>query len=203
LKKSLNIKEEEKRGDTENMKKKGEEVPDLSLEMEVIFRSIGVKENREAAIAKLLKKDINWVKVKKNALSHNVLPLLYGALKNLGEPLVPQGEMSQIKSIYRNIALKNLRHAQNLHRVIELLSANGVSVIAFKGLALSVQAYGDLSLRNFCDLDLLIHTKDFCKIYELLTDAGFSQPFSPYEQDETILDGVSEGFRVHRWYKHP
>jgi hypothetical protein len=64
-----------------------------------------------------------------------------------------------------------------LHRVIELLSANGIAVIAFKGLALSIQAYGDLSLRNFCDLDLLIQTKDFHKIYDVLTSAGFRSHF--------------------------
>ena len=159
------------------MRKDGEAVPGLSPEMDVILCSIGVGKNREAAIGKILKNDINWMKVKKNALSHNVLPLLYGALKNLGESLVPQEEMSQIKSLYRNIALKNLRQAQNLHRVIELLSANGIAVIAFKGLALSIQAYGDLSLRNFCDLDLLIQTKDFHKIYDVLTSAGFRSHF--------------------------
>jgi hypothetical protein len=159
------------------MRKDGEEVPCLSPEMDVILWSIGVRKNREAAIGKILKKNINWMKVKKNALSHNVLPLLYGTLKNLGEPLVPQGEMNQIKSLYRNISLKNLRQAQKLHRVIELLSANGIAVIAFKGLALSIQAYGDLSPRNFCDLDLLIQTKDFNKIYDVLTAAGFHSNF--------------------------
>lgn len=177
MKKSLNIKKEEKRGDERNMKKKGEEIPGLSPEMEVVFWSIGVKENRETAIAKILKKDINWLKVKKIALLHNVLPLLYNPLKNLEESLVPQEEMTQIKSSYRSIALKNLRQAQNLHRVIELLSTNGIAVIAFKGPALSVQAYGDLSLRNFCDLDLLIKTKDFNKIYEVITAAGFHSNF--------------------------
>ena len=91
----------------------------------------------------------------------------------MGEPLVPQEEMAQIKSFYRNIALNNLRQTQILYQVIELLSTNGIEVIPFKGSALAVQAYGDISLRNFCDLDLLIHTEDFCKIYEVLTTAGF------------------------------
>jgi hypothetical protein len=183
------------------MRKDGEEVPGLSPEMEVIFWSIGVRENREAAIGKILKNDINWMKVKKIAVSHNVLPLLYRLLSNLGESLVPQEEMIQIKSFYRNIALKNLRHAQNLHRVIELLSANGIAVIPFKGLALSVQAYGDLSLRNFCDLDLLIQTKDFCKIYDVLTAAGFRSHFPltnrmkrywmVFRKDSEFIDGTN------------
>jgi hypothetical protein len=141
--------------------------------MEIVFYSIGVKEDRENAVAEILKKGINWEKVKKIAFFHNVLPLLYKQLKNLEEPLVPQGEMAQMKSFYRGIALNNLRHAQNLHRVLGLLSANGIDIIPFKGAALTVQAYRDLSLRNFSDLDFLIHTEDFNRIYNVLTAAGF------------------------------
>jgi hypothetical protein len=148
-------------------------LPGLSPEMEMIVQSIGVKEDRENAIEKILKKGIDWKKLKKIVLYHHVLPLLYNQLKEMNDSLVPQKEMADIKSLYKNNAQNNLRQAQLLLRLLMLLSENGIEVIPFKGLALTVQAYGDLSLRTFSDLDILIHTEDFCKIYNVLTAAGF------------------------------
>ncbi len=159
------------------MREKGEEFPGLSPEMEIVFQSIGVKEDRENAIAEILKKGIDWKKLREIVLYHKVLPILYKQLKKMDDSLVPQEEMAEMTSLYKNNALHNLRNAQILHRVIRLLSENGIDVIPFKGPALAIQTYGDLSLRNFSDLDFLIHTEDFNRIYEVLTAAGFCSSF--------------------------
>jgi hypothetical protein len=44
--------------------------------------------------------------------------------------------------------------------------------VPFKGPALAVQAYGDLSLRQYDDLDLLIHEADVPRAYQLLIANG-------------------------------
>ncbi|UCH92633.1 MAG: nucleotidyltransferase family protein [Candidatus Aminicenantes bacterium] len=160
------------------MREKGKKIPAVTPEMEILLGSIGGGESREIPFAEILKKEIDWTKLKEIALYHKVLPLLYIQLKKLDESLVPQEEMAQIKSIYKHNALRNIRLAQVLHRVIELLSGDGIEVIAFKGPALAVQAYEDLSLRTFEDLDLLVHTGDFCKIYDVLTAAGYRSNFT-------------------------
>lgn len=159
------------------MRKNIEAFPAVSPEMEILLGAVGVEESREIPTAEILKKGIDWVKLREMSLHHKVLPLLYSQLKKMDKSLLPQEEMAQIKSIYKHNALRNLRLAQVLHRVSELLSENGIEVIPFKGPVLAVQAYEDLSLRIFDDLDLLIHGEDFGKIYDVLTAAGFRSSF--------------------------
>jgi hypothetical protein len=154
------------------MKERKYEFPDLSPEMEVIFRSIGVEKNREVRIAEILKKGIDWATLETTAREHNVLPLLYTQLKNLDESLVRPEEMLRMEAHYRGNVLRSLRLAQTLHWIIEMLYGNGIDVIAFKGPALAVQAYGDLLLRTFADLDILVHPGDFYRTCDVLTAAG-------------------------------
>lgn len=178
----------------------------MGAEMEIILRSIGVGENRQIPITEILKKGIDWLKLEKISLHHKMLPLLYNQLKKVDKSLVPEKEMAELKSIYKGNALRNIRLSQVLHRATTLLSENGIEVIAFKGPALTVQAYGDLSLRSFDDLDLLAHTGDFGKIYNVLTAAGFRSNFPltermkqywmRFRRDFELSDGKS-GFDIH------
>jgi hypothetical protein len=141
-----------------------------------------MEQNRLVTIAELLKKGINWANLTAAAREHNVLPLLYTQLKKLDESLLRPGEMLRLETHYRNNALHNLRKAQTLHWVIELLSGNGIEVIAFKGPALAVQAYGDLLLRTFADVDVLVHPGDFYRTCDVLTAAGLRSnvPFNKH-----------------------
>jgi hypothetical protein len=70
-------------------------------------------------------------------------------------------------------AANNLRMTQELIRVLDLLADAGIEAMPFKGPALAVQAYGDLSMRSFCDLDILIHKEDFDTVYKILLENGY------------------------------
>jgi hypothetical protein len=61
---------------------------------------------------------------------------------------------------------------QQLLQTLELLRESGIQTVPFKGPALAVQAYGDLSLRQYDDLDLLIHEADVPRAYQLLIANG-------------------------------
>ena len=56
---------------------------------------------------------------------------------------------------------------------VNLLADNGVEHVVLKGPIFALQAYHNLSLRQFSDLDILIHPKDFPKVYDLLEASGF------------------------------
>jgi hypothetical protein len=57
--------------------------------------------------------------------------------------------------------------AELIH-IIKLLNENNIEALAFKGPALSQMAYGDITLRQFGDLDILIRKKDRSKMMDLL-----------------------------------
>ena len=56
---------------------------------------------------------------------------------------------------------------------VNILADHGIEHVVLKGPIFAVQAYPNLSLRQFSDLDILIHPKDFPKVYDLLEASGY------------------------------
>jgi hypothetical protein len=71
-------------------------------------------------------------------------------------------------------ALSNLHLARELARLAGLLSAASIDAIAFKGPILALQAWGDLALRQFNDLDLLVRPADAARAVDLLIADGYA-----------------------------
>ncbi|WP_167288802.1 nucleotidyltransferase domain-containing protein [Nocardioides seonyuensis] len=82
----------------------------------------------------------------------------------------------------RSVLLADAAHLQagarilatDLARALEVLDAAGVRALAFKGVALAVQAHGDLTARGAGDLDLLVAPADLERAHAALTRAGWS-----------------------------
>ncbi|MGE0104877.1 MAG: nucleotidyltransferase family protein [Blastocatellales bacterium] len=68
----------------------------------------------------------------------------------------------------------NLRMAGELILLIRKMEGDGIRVIPYKGPTLASLAYGDLSLRTFGDLDLLIAREDTGKAFTLMRDLGYA-----------------------------
>lgn len=158
------------------MSKAKKQIPDLLPELGIIFHCISASEDRDTTISATLNKGIDWRRLENLARHHKVLPLLYHRLTKIDNSVVEKEGMGRLQSIYRYNATRNLKLSVNLHRVLELLAREGIEVIVFKGPALAVRAYDDLSHRTFADLDLLIRPEDFAKIYDTMTTAGFRSP---------------------------
>jgi hypothetical protein len=101
------------------------------------------------------------------AYAHGVFPLVYKTLKNY-EELIPQNILHSMKKYNMEIAKENMLMTAELIKVMQLLEQNGIEAIAFKGPTLAQMAYGDITLRQYSDLDILIHKKDVYKVYTLL-----------------------------------
>ena len=69
---------------------------------------------------------------------------------------------------------RNLRLAWKLVECVDLLVKNEIEYCVLKGAIFAIQAYDDLSLRQFSDLDILIHPKDFPRVYALLEEARYA-----------------------------
>lgn len=72
-----------------------------------------------------------------------------------------------------NIVKQNMLMTSELLNVIKLLEKNSIEAIAFKGPTLSQSAYGDIALRQYSDLDILIDKKNLKSVYKLLVDNDF------------------------------
>jgi hypothetical protein len=72
--------------------------------------------------------------------------------------------------------------------LIELFAGSGIEAIPFKGPLLALFAYGDLSLRRFIDLDIMVRKADVLRARELLLAEGFDSAKSlKLDQQQLLL----------------
>jgi hypothetical protein len=76
---------------------------------------------------------------------------------------------------------RNLIVTGEFLRLLSLFEARGLQLLCFKGPILAVSLYGDLSLRHFCDLDLLVPEVNISDAVELLLSAGYA-PIQPTDE---------------------
>ena len=73
---------------------------------------------------------------------------------------------------------------RELTRISALLENNGVCVIPWKGPILAAAAYGDVALRQFGDLDILVREQDAMRAKDLLLASGYRPLYpQPAEQE--------------------
>lgn len=113
----------------------------------------------------------NWDALFDSAYMHGVFPLLFKALRGIEG--VNEAVMARLKNGNLQIARTNMMMTAELLSVIRLLDENGIRTIAIKGPVLSQIIHGDITQRQFSDLDLLVDRCDMHKSLELLEGIGY------------------------------
>ena len=119
-------------------------------------------------------RSIDWKKFAELATNHHVLPLAYRTLKSEGNAgRVPAEWMDRLRVFQTAIAAYNLRATALLHRLQQMMESQGIQLIPIKGPALAVWAFGDVAMRQFEDLDLIVRREDLLRAVDLLEQDGF------------------------------
>jgi hypothetical protein len=121
----------------------------------------------------LLQRDIDWEYLLGLAAQHGVSALLYRSLQAVGPHSVPPAVIERLHNIFVTNAQHNLYLTRALLKILDSCEAEQVSASPYKGPMLAATAYGNLSLRQFCDLDLLVREQDILKVMELLSANGY------------------------------
>ena len=95
---------------------------------------------------------------------------MYHALKTHTD-IIPKEILAAMKMHNMEIAKKNMFMTSELIKAMKLLKDNNIQAISFKGPTLSQMAYGDIALRQYVDLDILIEKNDVYKVYDLLKNS--------------------------------
>lgn len=122
---------------------------------------------RESALAS----GPDWAHVLSLASSHRLLPALYAALQGRNE--VPANIQSALNARFLAHSRRVLRFSAMLSAILQEFAANRVEVILHKGLALAQRLYGDSSMREFGDLDLIVRAEDVPRAHAALRELGF------------------------------
>lgn len=106
---------------------------------------------------------------------------------------------AELEAAHRETVHRSLHLARELRRLAEALGGAGVEALAYKGPAQAVQVYGDLSLRAFVDLDLLVRPADMPAAGRVLGACGYEPHLELTPGREALFNRV-DGDRayVHR-----
>jgi hypothetical protein len=143
------------------------------IELVLCCARISVDSDVARRIDELVRGEIDWDFTLRTSIAHGVMPLLYRTLSSRFSDSVPEEVLSQLRDYFRLHAQHNLLVTGELIRLIRLLESHGISVLPYKGPVLSASAYGDISLRVFSDLDILVRKQDIPAAKELLTLQGY------------------------------
>ena len=122
-----------------------------------------------ATLERLVGLPLDWAKVLAEARRHGVTPLLH---RHAGF-YAPDAVRAELGAYARHNVVHNLMLAAELLRVLAALRAAGVLAVPYKGPVLAVSAYGDLSLRSFQDLDIIVRPREFEQALSKLEVFGY------------------------------
>jgi hypothetical protein len=156
-------------------------------EAELLLRCARVEMDTPTAgqVRALLRHDLDWPYLLRAAVAHGTAPLLYWHLNRLASDAGPAPARNRLRQWFHDNARHNLLLTGELLRLLRLFAADGIRAIPFKGPTLAACAHGNLALRQFNDLDLLLCPADLPRARELLTTAAYRPglPLPPAQED--------------------
>lgn len=130
--------------------------PEDELLLECVRNSLG--QSDVVILKQLLGSTGDWSYLIRSATRHQVLPLLHRALaaaESAGATVPPTARIALQQELDTRIT-RNRQLAAELVRVVRLGGDAGLALLPFKGAVLACDIYGDLALRQFADVDLLV-----------------------------------------------
>jgi Uncharacterised nucleotidyltransferase len=134
---------------------------------------------------------LDWAYLFTAAVEHGVAPLLYQQLSAHSEDGVPTLWMERLRQAFHQNAGHSLLLTAELFRILEACQASGIRAIPYKGPALAELAYGNVALRQFSDLDIILRQHDITGVYAVMSNLGYEAhlPLPPATQIRERIPG--------------
>jgi Uncharacterised nucleotidyltransferase len=123
-------------------------------------------------IRSILSRPLDWERMLRLVDHHRVVPQVYSELSALSH-LVPVQHLNAIRLRYEDNARKTLWFTGELVRIVGHLESVGIKALPYKGPVLAQTLYGEVTRRQFSDLDILTLPTDVLKAKAALHDLGY------------------------------
>jgi len=144
----------------------------VSPELDLLLATASATD-QTARLRTLVNQPLDWALFERLAETHGMLPMAAARL-GADSTLLPAPVVQELRTICTENARRSLWFAGELFSVLDTLSAAGIQAVPFKGPTLAAMAQGDLVLRQFCDLDILVMPRDWPRAKQALLKAGFT-----------------------------
>lgn len=132
-----------------------------------------INKDQRINLRNFLENDINWDYLIKLAAQHKIKPILYCSLKTIDRNKIPKKVFTGLESHFIRNLQKNLMYLGQLYNILKLLQNHKIKPIPYKGPVLALNAYGNLGLREFVDLDIFVQKKDIIFAKNVLVSNGY------------------------------
>jgi putative nucleotidyltransferase-like protein len=132
--------------------------------------------------------EVDWEYLFLLARRHSVVPLVYFQLERSAPDSIPAPILKKLKQHYIENSARNTILTTELCRLITRFADCGIDAIPYKGPVLAQFAYGNIALRRFVDLDVIVHKSDVLRAREILLNEGYAPTKSlSLSQQELLL----------------
>jgi putative nucleotidyltransferase-like protein len=125
----------------------------------------------------LASSDLNWERLMSLAQRNAIWPFLFFHLNRIAPDKVPQKFLAELRNRFQSNGALNVILTAEMIRLLDLFERNKIPAIPYKGPAIGVGVYRNLSLRQFADLDILVPEDQVWKATELLKSEGYAAHF--------------------------
>ncbi len=123
-------------------------------------------------IRRILSHPLNWERLLCLTDHHRVVPQLFGQVSAFPR-LLPGHALSALRSRYQENAHKALWFTGELLRILSCFESAGIKALAYKGPVLAKTLYGDVTERQYSDLDILVRPEDVPKAKAAVLAVGY------------------------------
>jgi hypothetical protein len=120
---------------------------------------------------------LDWDYVLYEAEENSITPLLARHLAELAPAALPPATAELLKKTCRANTVRNLYLTAELIHLFDLFGEKGIEAASYKGPALASQAYGDIALREFEDVDVVLRQRDLPGAHEVIVGMGYKPKF--------------------------
>lgn len=136
------------------------------------LREVDAEEIRSLSSQKL-----DWEYVLSEAEENSIVPLLNKSLSEAARDVIPTATADKLREASRANSIRCLFLSAELARILQMFRAESIQAIPYKGPVLAAQSYGDVTLREFEDLDIVLPQKDLPRAHALLQQQGYEPRF--------------------------
>jgi hypothetical protein len=123
-------------------------------------------------------RDIDWTAVVRMALHHGVAGLLCRSIGALPRGIVPE-EVAAAATVYLDrVNTEGSALLGQLMAVLDVLAADNIATLSFKGPALGALAHVSATIRPSRDIDVLVHKRDMDRAIAALVRLGYRRSAS-------------------------
>jgi hypothetical protein len=128
---------------------------------------------------------------------HGIVPLLSRTMHALAPGLCPKDVLSQLRNATEHTVRASFMLAAELLRVLDALRAHDLPSLAIKGPISASLCYGDLGLRTFSDVDVLIDPPNVERVARCLHELGYvpAHGLPPGWLKQLVRTGTEQLFR--------